>query len=41
MTKNTPDTPAIELLLYSGTCRSLFATLRFLLNIDGVCCSSF
>lgn len=33
MAKNTPDTPAIELLLYSGTCRSLFATLRFLLNI--------
>jgi hypothetical protein len=33
MTKNTTENPAIELLLYSATCRSLLATLRFLLNI--------
>jgi hypothetical protein len=30
MTKATPENPAIELLLYSGTCRSLGATLRFM-----------
>jgi hypothetical protein len=33
MTKNSPENPAIELLLYSGTCRSLLATLRFFINI--------